>query len=592
MPTNNDPKKVLNALLEQLSLLKIEAAEAAMVARKASKAEAVDAARTAAELKERVASVTRQVKDAEKAVAQSEKDAKAKAKADAAAERKAWVMQRLQDAQEDPFLAFTVDYPALGRWAAEVFQDEVCYVEGAGWGEWTGTHWDFSKKPSANLMDRVREEYCRKEGDIVAKLNANARAAEYILDHAKGALTLSRTLFNRPEVAHLVAFQNFTVDLKTGATMLHNPKHYMTGAIQCDFSQKADLDRVLTAFARFWPSDPETAEMFQTVIGYAMTAETSAKRMIFLVGNQDDPMANGDNGKSLVQAALVKLFGMGKGGWGTTVKGSVIVDTGDRDANSHDGAKTPLIWRRLAIATEFRRGASADAGEFNRFCGGDIQQARPPHGEHPVEFTNFATGIFSMNQVLRFKTWDKATMVRLTPFEFRETFHDPGTAPAGGQEKELGLKNWLLSDEGQKALALYAVRGAMHFYALNGGEAGNIPESEAVTACKMRILASSNPYSEFFSEYLVFDENCDTLTSALSVVFDEYLGHRSKLYERDLLKDVMGPYRVSKVKVKGIEYWRGVGLTEKGLRVAKMRGKAVPVYTRWSDVVRPIVVGA
>ncbi len=591
------------ALFDKINELKIEASTASAYARTAPKDERVEAAATAARIRAELdkarnekAGVDKAIKAAEKAAteaekerkkqeaadkAEAEKQAKEDAKAEAKAAKRAWVEQKLEAAKTDPFEAFGVDWPSLGKWAANIFQDEVCHVEGNGWGEWTGTHWQFDQKPSAELLDRVRAEYAEKVGIVAEKLKANAKAAEYILDHAQGSLMLPRELFNHPRVAHLVAFRNYTVNLKTGEATLHNPKNYMTGAVHCDYNPNADHQRIITAFGRFWPGDNATQAMFQKVIGAAMTGEVF-KRMIFLVGDQENAANNGDNGKSLFGDTFVKFMGLGRGGLGTTIKGAMIVDTGDRDANSHDGAKTPLIWRRVAIASEFRRNATIDAGEFNRFCGGDAQQVRPPHGTEAIEFTNVATGFFLMNRVPRFKTFDKATRIRLTPFEFKEVFYDPGHAPEGGQEKELGLKEWLLSKEGQEAFGLYAVRGAIRYYAENDGQAGNIKTSPAVADCRDRILNASNPHSQLFEESFIFDKNADTLRSALYSLLDNSMGRKAKPYEKDAFMEALLDGRGCEVKkIKGLYFIRGVGLTADAVALAATYGHLTP--TDWRE---------
>lgn len=562
-------KNERDALFEKLTKAKSDAAAAAARARKANKAEAEDTARRAVELKSQVARISDQLKTAEKDLKVAQKEHE---KSATRATEKLNATQAAQAAEQNPLMASKVDYFALGKWLADQAKDRVCFVEGAGWGEWTGTHWQFDERPSAELLDRVRTAYNTVASDVVAKLNENAMAAENILKHAQGALTLSRNLFNQPTVAHLVAFKNYTVNLRNGETMDHNPKHYMTGALQCDYNPDADLDRILSTFARFWPEDAETAEMFQTVVGYSLTAETEAKITPMLVGNQENTNDNGDNGKSLVQNALAVMHGTGKGGWGSAVKASLIIDTGDRDANSHDAAKKPLIWRRYAMATEMRKGASVDAGEFNRLSGGDILTARMPHAPDGVEFVNFSTIFLSFNQAPRFKTWDKATKKRLCPFPFYETFYDPGSAPEGAQEQEPGLKTWLLSKYGQEALALYAVRGAVRYYALNGGEAGRIPVSDAVAQLRDEILQSSNPYEDFFEEYLHFTSGAATLKSAINELFKEYLGHRPRPHETVALSDVLKTKCELKKMNGGLRYFNGVSLNEKGKKIVAFSG--------------------
>lgn len=567
-------------LLAEKAEKEIEAATASARRQSAGKSDREAAAVEAAKARAAITEVNTKLRRAEKALEKAQSAAAKKAKAEdktIAAEERAQARRiQAQLAESNPLLGFDVNYSALGAWVAESADGLACYTEGAGWGEWKGTHWQFSRKPSAELLDRVRRLYSTAQGEVAERLNSNAKSAENILAHAQGALTVPRDRFNQFSVAHLVAFKNCTVDLRTGQTMPHDPRHYMTGCLQCEYDETADLDRVLRTFARFWPDDPETAEMFQTAVGYSATGEVAAKRSFFMVGNQENSLMNGDNGKSLVQDALVKLFGFGLGGWGTAVKPGIILDTGDRDANSHDGAKIPLVWRRLATSSEPRKGASIEAGEFKRLSGGDVQSARPPHAEQPIEFVNVASLWMSLNDIPRFKSFDWATRVRLTPFPFMETFYDPGTAPEGGQEKEFGLKSWLEGEDGQKALALYVVRGATMYYAANGGKAGNFKDSPRVAELREQILNAANPYRELFETWLEFSPRADTTKSAISSLLMEHLRARPKDFERNAFEEALRGQGVTEVKVKGIRMWRGVGLTAEGRKIASLKGHRCP----------------
>lgn len=578
----------LTAALSKAKLASAEAAAEARVAGSADKVAASIAAKAKVEvvrLTEELKTAARDLKIATVAAAALEK----KTEADAAAREKQAKAQAAADRREaaanNPFAAEEVSWPALGTWLAGRLKDRVCFVEGAGWGQWVGSHWEFSVKPSAELLDTVRRTYGIGGGGMVLeKLDANPKAAVYLLEHAQGSLGLPRSLFNSREVAHLVAFRNTTVDLRTGARMPNDPRHYMTGAIQCNYNILAKADRIARTFARFWPNDADTARCFQLALGYSLTGEVSAKRVFMMVGNQDDDLKNGDNGKSMVQNAMTRLFGLGAGGWGSTIKPGLIVDTGDRDANSHDGAKVPLIWRRFAMGSEMRKGASIDAGEFNRVSGGDVQSARPPHAERAVEFINVASIWLSVNTPPRFKTFDKATKRRLTPFPFIETFYDAHDCPEDGQLKELGLEQWLESKDGQEALAMYAVRGAMAFYAANGGQSGNLPDSDAMLALRDRILRAGNPFEDVFEEFLNFEPVWDLKQSAIGPLLKAATGQRPKPWEKDAFVAAMKGMGVVEVKVKGDRFYRGVGLTMEGRKRLAFEGMQVADMRRASSL--------
>ncbi|WP_420555754.1 DNA primase family protein [Roseovarius sp.] len=573
-------RKERDEAVEKVAELEVVKAEKSALNATATKGEKVEAAREAAEARAALTAAKRELAGLEKELAkaekQAEKDAKAEAARAAAEERAEQRRIREQLAQSDPLMAFEVNYSALGAWVSNKAKGRACFVEGAGWGEWTGTHWQFSDKPSAELLSRVRRLYATETGDVADKLNANARSAEYILDHAKADLTVPRERFNSFSVAHIVAFKNVTVDLKTGETMPHDPEHYMTGALNCDYDPGADLDRVLRTFARFWPEDPDTAEMFQIALGYSLTGEVAAKRSFFMVGDQDDSNSNGDNGKSLVQNAISKLFGIDRGGWGTSVKPGLIIDTGDRDANSHDGAKTPLIWKRMAMSSEPRKGAAIESGEFNRLSGGDWQSARPPHGTESVQFVNFASLWISLNNMIRFRAFDRATKVRLTPFPFTESFYDPGTAPEGYQEKELGLKEWIEGEAGQQALALYVVHGAKKYYDSNDGKAGNFPDSDRVAEEREKLLDAANPFNEMFEDWLEFSPLADTRQTAINKLMELHIGARPKEWEKAAFYEALKGRGCVFKKNKGTRVWRGVGLTASGRTAAQRFGYTHP----------------
>lgn len=185
-----------------------------------------------------------------------------------------------------------------------------------------------------------------------------------------------------------------------------------------------------------------------------------------------------------------------------------------------------------------------------------------------------------MNTVPRFKTWDKATKIRLTPFPFLETFHDADDCPAGGQLKELGLAEWLASEEGQEALALYAVKGAIRFYEVNGGKAGNIPDAPSVLAMRDKILATSNPYADLFDDMFVFDQAYDTMEKAMNFFLKDFLGQQPRPYERELYVKALEGMGVQKKIIKGDRFYRGVGLTEKGRALAATGGMPKPCIQR------------
>ncbi|WP_147277368.1 hypothetical protein [Rhodovulum sp. 12E13] len=143
-------RQEMEAAQQQADADKVAASEASAIASTARKAEKVKAARRAAEARAKAQASAKTVKTLEKKIAAAEKQAKADAKqaekARAAEAANAAYAERMQKAEECPLFMMEVDWPALGAWAAKSLKGKVCYVEGAGWGMWAGTHWHFVPK--------------------------------------------------------------------------------------------------------------------------------------------------------------------------------------------------------------------------------------------------------------------------------------------------------------------------------------------------------------------------------------------------------------------------------------------------------------
>ncbi|MCG6111547.1 MAG: hypothetical protein MEQ74_05080 [Paracoccus sp.] len=588
-PTNRleAAQKRVEDLTAALHAAELATTEASTLASLADKADKVEARLEATKVKQKERTIANELRQAKADVKSAERDVAAANKktvvdkeaaqkqADLETRRAAAIAAeeaRVEAALENPFVASDVNWTVLGKWCAKRLENTACFVEGMGWGEWTGCCWQFSGSPSATLLDRVRDGWAGIVSEVTEKLNANPSAGEHALNHAKGSLLVHRNVFNADTVAHLVAFQNITIDLRTGETMPNNPTHYMTGALQCNYNPEAEVERIEAAFARYWPGDKETARCFQLAVGYSLTGEKSAKRIPMLIGNQDEANKNGDNGKSTFQNALLQVLGTEKGGWGGTVKSGLIVDTGDRDANSHDGAKAPLLWKRFAMASEVRKGASINSGEFNVLSGYDSQPIRTPYGKESIQAVIVATTWFSMNNAFRFKTWDKATKERILSFPFNESFYDAHNCPPGGQLKDLALGKWLSSPAGQEALALYAVQGAGAFYAQNDGKPGNLPMSPVMEALREQILRTSNPHADLFEDFFDFDPAWDTEVTVVSKILRDTSPTPVKAWEKDQFVAALKGMGVTVIKVKGDRYYRGMRLTEKGQKFADTGG--------------------
>lgn len=84
------------------------------------------------------------------------------------------------------------------------------------------------------------------KGNQYKKKCGSQASATSALKFARGKLTLTRK--EQPENKHLRAFQNCTVDMRTGQSMQHNAKHYLTSAIACEYVDNKECPEIFKQF--------------------------------------------------------------------------------------------------------------------------------------------------------------------------------------------------------------------------------------------------------------------------------------------------------------------------------------------------------
>jgi putative DNA primase/helicase len=142
------------------------------------------------------------------------------------------------------------------------------------------------------------------------------------------------------------------------------------------------IDRFLDESFR---GDTELIEFVEEFYGTALRGNARRQEALMLVGE-------GNSGKS----TLVNLMRNIAGDYACKLNDNAFIDT--PYVNGRDYAMAALVGRRLAVASEVRKGAVIDEAAFKRLVSGDEVQARKP-GCMPFSFVPQATTIMALNDM-------------------------------------------------------------------------------------------------------------------------------------------------------------------------------------------------
>lgn len=327
------------------------------------------------------------------------------------------------------------------------------------------------------------KKYAVKRGDS-RSIHATTKEAMPMLEIKQEELDQDEFLLNTP---------SFTIDLKTGKKMDHDPLQFITKQATVDPSNKG---RALweEALDTFFCGDEELIEYVQKVAGIASIGKVYVEALIIAYGD-------GRNGKSTFWNAIARVLG--------TYSGAISADI--LTVGCKRNAKPELAearGKRLLIAAELEEGMRLSTSNVKQLSSTDEIHAEKKY-KAPFKFTPSHTLVLYTNHLPKVGAMDEGTWRRLIviPFEAKiegtsdiKNYGDHLFHNAGG-----AILQWLI-DGAKKAIKdeYKFTLPSQVVEAIKKYKADNDWISRFFEACCETDDSFSAKSGEFYSEYRAF----------------------------------------------------------------------------------------
>lgn len=186
---------------------------------------------------------------------------------------------------------------------------------------------------------------------------------------------------NPDEYDHLIAFNNGVLNLETGNLLDFSPEYIITNKIPWDYNPKAESPLVNTTLNNIACYKQGIRSLIEEMTGYTMFRRSTLGKAFMLTGEKD-------NGKSTLLDMITHMLG--------------YQNTSALDLNElSERFKTAELVGKLAnIGDDISGEYIQDTGAFKKLVTGNPLNVERK-GEHPFDFTNYATLIFSANSLPR-----------------------------------------------------------------------------------------------------------------------------------------------------------------------------------------------
>ena len=244
-----------------------------------------------------------------------------------------------------------------------------------------------------------------------------------------------------PVNPYIITCENGAVDIRTGTIKPHSPENFSRNKIPTVFDPSAydeTVDKTLDKIASY---DPQIRKLIEEMIGYSLIPIAKFQKAIILYGS-------GANGKSTLFDMIIELIG------------DINISSLSIQELNHNFKLSEITNKLVNIGDDVSDMYIEDSSIFKKLVTGDEVTVDKKH-EQPFKLKNYATLMFSMNNLPQFKDKSDGLMRRLiiVPLENKFSITDPDYDPF--------ILDKLTSRIAKSYLLNIAIEGVVRLFAQN-----------------------------------------------------------------------------------------------------------------------------
>lgn len=395
--------------------------------------------------------------------------------------------------QMQPVTAYTWDDKGMGELFADVYRDYCRYnVTAKEWFVFDGKVW--KADTGAMLVSQRAKElanalivYCatiedeRQKADYIKKVSnyGQLRYRETMIKDARDKYFISQADLDAD--LDLFNCQNGTYNLRTGEFKPHNPQDLLSKVSNVVYDPEARSTRFEQFISDIMQGDTAKINYLQTILGYALTAETNLETCWILYGGTTR------NGKSTLVETVSYMMG-NSSGYALAMQPQTLAQKQNKDTRQASGDIARLDGCRFLNASEPPKRMLFDVALLKTLLGRDSITARHLF-EREYEFIPHFKLFINTNFLPLIQDDTMFSSGRINVVTFDRHFSP--------QEQDRGLKDELKTPENVSGIFNWCLDG-LRRYREHGAE-----PPEVVQAATAEYRENSDKIGNFITECLI-----------------------------------------------------------------------------------------
>ncbi len=330
-------------------------------------------------------------------------------------------------------------------------EEEQLYAYDDAAGMWTANRGDYVENLVSQTVEALSELVPFIDDEQEAKVFKRLLGK---LDAFSAPSSVARALRARPSIAvspdkfdadtQNLNVRNGVIELPTRALIGHDPVFYCTKSAPVTFDDSADCPFFKKMISDTFEGDTETIEYVQSLLGYCLSGDTSAKHYWIFHGGSD-------SGKSTLLRVMGTILGGQDGFCGTIPLETLEAGGGDR---KNLGLASLHGKERLAVVDELPPGFKIDTGKLKAITGDTTGLAmRLNFRSYTSRKIHFKL-VIATNHLPNYDKMDSGIHNRVVVIPFKQQFTRVAGFDSHWQAELPGILNWLL-----QGYAMYESRG-------------------------------------------------------------------------------------------------------------------------------------